>query len=151
MPVPTDGRSQPGQLITSTWIGSPTALNTISGSVSVLTQFISYVAETNHQSSAVPHVAGLIAYFIALIGNQSPADMAVYLARCATKNALSGVRKSSRRSGCVYHSDRFHQPRTPIIGWLTTASCKGQDIGLDNLVFFLGGSSTQSCRTNVNA
>jgi len=45
------------------------------------------------QSMAVPHVAGLIAYFIGLYGNQSPSTMAATLQNCATRNALSGVRE----------------------------------------------------------
>ncbi|RPA95409.1 alkaline proteinase [Choiromyces venosus 120613-1] len=46
----------PGSSVTSTWIGSPTATNTISGT-----------------STASPHVAGVAAYLIALEGLTTPA------------------------------------------------------------------------------
>ncbi|KAM6496390.1 serine protease [Amanita muscaria] len=48
----------PGVNVTSTWIGSHNATETIDGT-----------------SMAAPHISGLVAYFIALEGNLPPADM----------------------------------------------------------------------------
>ncbi|KAI0322635.1 serine protease [Amylostereum chailletii] len=64
----------PGLDVTSAWIGSNTATNTISGT-----------------SMATPHVAGLIAYYISRNGNQSPAALSSFLKTKATTNALSGL------------------------------------------------------------
>jgi cerevisin len=66
----------PGTGVTSTWIGSTTATNNISGT-----------------SMATPHVAGLIAYLISLNGNVSPATMSTNLKSLSTKNAISGIRE----------------------------------------------------------
>ncbi|KAI0319122.1 serine protease [Amylostereum chailletii] len=64
----------PGLDVTSAWIGSDTATNTISGT-----------------SMATPHVAGLIAYLIGLNGNSSPADMSNLLKSTAVQDALSAI------------------------------------------------------------
>jgi len=64
----------PGLTVTSAWIGSTTATMTISGT-----------------SMATPHVAGLIAYFIALQGNLSPAAMSTKLKDLSTMGVLSGI------------------------------------------------------------
>jgi len=64
----------PGETVTSAWIGSTTATNTISGT-----------------SMATPHVAGLIAYFIALQGNLTPAAMSTKLKSLSTMGVLSGI------------------------------------------------------------
>ncbi|KAF9473509.1 serine protease [Pholiota conissans] len=64
----------PGQNVISSWIGSTTATNNISGT-----------------SMATPHVAGLIAYLIGLQGNTTPAAMSTKLKSLAVKNALSGL------------------------------------------------------------
>ncbi|KAF9651864.1 serine protease [Thelephora ganbajun] len=63
----------PGSNITSTWIDG--SYHTISGT-----------------SMATPHVAGLVAYFLNIIGpDASPATMSGYIKRVATKGALSNV------------------------------------------------------------
>ncbi|KAF8996963.1 serine protease [Cyathus striatus] len=64
----------PGQNVISSWIGSNTATNDISGT-----------------SMATPHVAGLIAYLIARDGNVSPADMSTKLQSLSLKGVLSGI------------------------------------------------------------
>ncbi|KAI0077290.1 serine protease [Panus rudis PR-1116 ss-1] len=64
----------PGQNIISTWIGSTTATNNISGT-----------------SMATPHVAGLIAYLISVEGNSSPAAISDRLKSLAVKGVLSGI------------------------------------------------------------
>jgi len=73
----------PGKDITSTWTGSRTATNTISGT-----------------SMASPHVAGLVAYFLSLdpdcdsefyTRSVSPQKIKDYIIKYATKNALSKV------------------------------------------------------------
>ncbi|KIM41100.1 hypothetical protein M413DRAFT_445822 [Hebeloma cylindrosporum] len=64
----------PGQNIISSWIGSDTATNNISGT-----------------SMATPHIAGLIAYLIGLQGNTSPADMSNKLKNLGLKGVLSGI------------------------------------------------------------
>ncbi|GLB42668.1 putative peptidase S8 family protein [Lyophyllum shimeji] len=64
----------PGQNIISAWIGSNTATNNISGT-----------------SMATPHIAGLIAYLIALQGNVSPASMSSKIQSMSLKGVLSGI------------------------------------------------------------
>lgn len=64
----------PGVDITSTWIGSTSAINTISGT-----------------SMATPHVAGLAAYFQILKGARSPQSLCSYIASSSTKFVISGV------------------------------------------------------------
>ncbi|KAG0372145.1 serine protease [Mortierella sp. AD032] len=73
----------PGKDIESTWIGSPTARRTISGT-----------------SMASPHVAGLIAYYLSLApqsdsgfhsGTYTPKEMKALLKETATRDALSDV------------------------------------------------------------
>ncbi|KAF9562998.1 serine protease [Agrocybe pediades] len=71
----------PGTAITSTWIGSTTATNSISGT-----------------SMATPHVAGLVAYLIGKDGNVSPAAMASKLVSLSVKNALTGIRNTTSSS-----------------------------------------------------
>ena len=66
----------PGQQITSAWIDSDTATNTISGT-----------------SMATPHVAGLVAYLIGVRGNSSPAEMQALVQRISVKDAISGLRE----------------------------------------------------------
>jgi len=71
----------PGKDITSTWIGSPTATNTISGT-----------------SMASPHVAGLLAYMLSLEDDPSsvtPKQMKERLADTGTKDVLSKVPKDT--------------------------------------------------------
>jgi cerevisin len=65
----------PGQYVTSSWIGSTTATNNISGT-----------------SMATPHIAGLVAYLISVNGNASPASISSQIQSLSTKSALSGIR-----------------------------------------------------------
>lgn len=58
----------------STWIGSNTATNTISGT-----------------SMATPHIAGLAAYLIALEGPRSPAALCQRIQSLSTKNVITNV------------------------------------------------------------
>lgn len=64
----------PGTSILSTWIGSTTATNTISGT-----------------SMASPHIAGLGAYLLALFGKKTPAELCSYIQTLSTKNTLTGI------------------------------------------------------------
>jgi len=64
----------PGVNVISSWIGSTTATNNISGT-----------------SMATPHVAGLIAYLIGLRGNVSPAAMSTQLKSLALNGVLTGI------------------------------------------------------------
>ncbi|CZT20419.1 related to Cuticle-degrading protease [Ramularia collo-cygni] len=61
----------PGVNILSTWIGSTTATNTISGT-----------------SMATPHIAGLAAYLIALEGPRSPSALCQRIQSLSTKNQI---------------------------------------------------------------
>jgi len=70
----------PGSDILSTWIGSTTATNTISGT-----------------SMAAPHVVGLVLYLQALEGLSSPAAVANRLTELATTGAVSDVKGSLNR------------------------------------------------------
>ncbi|KAI1846082.1 hypothetical protein JX265_001004 [Neoarthrinium moseri] len=69
----------PGSSILSSWIGSNSASNTISGT-----------------SMASPHVAGLAAYLLALEGESTPAALCTRIGTLATKNAISGVPSSTK-------------------------------------------------------
>lgn len=73
----------PGLNIQSTWIGSKTAINTISGT-----------------SMASPHIAGLLAYFLSLqpksssgyaVESLSPADLKKKMIAIASEGVLSGI------------------------------------------------------------
>ncbi|KAK4151133.1 peptidase S8/S53 domain-containing protein [Chaetomidium leptoderma] len=64
----------PGSNILSTWIGGTSATNTISGT-----------------SMASPHIAGLGAYFLALHGKKSPAELCNFIQANAVSNAISGL------------------------------------------------------------
>lgn len=64
----------PGVNILSTWIGSNTATNTISGT-----------------SMATPHIAGLAAYLIALEGTRSPAALCSRIQSLSTKNVIANA------------------------------------------------------------
>jgi len=67
----------PGVNILSTWLNGGT--NTISGT-----------------SMATPHVAGLAAYILAKEGNMSPASLSSRLTTLAVKNAISGLKGSTK-------------------------------------------------------
>ncbi|KAL1951895.1 hypothetical protein VTO73DRAFT_1044 [Trametes versicolor] len=64
----------PGQNVISSWIGSTTATNNISGT-----------------SMATPHIAGLIATLISRDGNSSPAAITTQLQALSTKGVLTGI------------------------------------------------------------
>ncbi|KAK1777045.1 peptidase S8/S53 domain-containing protein [Copromyces sp. CBS 386.78] len=64
----------PGSSILSAWIGSTTATNTISGT-----------------SMATPHITGLGAYLLTLLGKQSPAALCSYIASTANSGVLTGI------------------------------------------------------------
>ncbi|KAF7761567.1 hypothetical protein Agabi119p4_9559 [Agaricus bisporus var. burnettii] len=64
----------PGQNIISAWIDSPTSTRTLSGT-----------------SMATVHLAGLVAYFIGLEGNVSPASMIAKIHARSLKGVLSGI------------------------------------------------------------
>lgn len=77
----------PGLSIQSTWIGSNTAVNTISGT-----------------SMASPHIAGLLAYYLSLqpakdsdysLAEITPKQLKAVLAKVATKDGLSGLPKDT--------------------------------------------------------
>ncbi|KAJ8522139.1 hypothetical protein ONZ45_g1228 [Pleurotus djamor] len=64
----------PGQDVISSWIGSTSATNRISGT-----------------SMATPHIAGLVAYIISYSGNLSPAAMSTRIQSLSVRGALSGI------------------------------------------------------------
>lgn len=64
----------PGTSITSAWIGSTTAVNTISGT-----------------SMATPHITGLVLYLKALEGLTTPAATVARLKALGTSSLISGV------------------------------------------------------------
>ncbi|KAL0951221.1 hypothetical protein HGRIS_007942 [Hohenbuehelia grisea] len=64
----------PGQDVISSWIGSSTATNRISGT-----------------SMATPHISGLAAYLISLNGNQSPAALSTTIKSLSLKGVLTGI------------------------------------------------------------
>ncbi|PPQ92426.1 hypothetical protein CVT25_008647 [Psilocybe cyanescens] len=78
----------PGTGITSTWIGSTTATNNISGtSMACVLSLTGYFVTM----LATPHVAGLVAYLISKDGNVSPAAMATKLQSLAVKGVLTSI------------------------------------------------------------
>ncbi|EME38356.1 subtilisin-like protein [Dothistroma septosporum NZE10] len=78
----------PGVNIQSTWIGSSTATNTISGT-----------------SMATPHIAGLAAYLIALEGPRSPSALCSRIQALSTKNVV--VSPGSGSPNCLaYNGNR---------------------------------------------
>lgn len=64
----------PGTGITSTWIGSTTAVNTISGT-----------------SMATPHITGLALYLMALEGLSTPAAVVARIKALGTSGLISSV------------------------------------------------------------
>ncbi|XP_006464052.1 serine proteinase [Agaricus bisporus var. bisporus H97] len=64
----------PGQSVISSWIGSNSDTNSISGT-----------------SMATPHIAGLVAYLISLQGNVSPAAMSTKIKSLSLKGVISGI------------------------------------------------------------
>lgn len=68
----------PGQDVTSTWIGSSVATNTISGT-----------------SMAAPHVAGLAIYLAVLEGISTPAALTRRIKQLGTRGAIAGIKGGS--------------------------------------------------------
>ncbi|KAG8937172.1 subtilisin-like serine protease [Tulasnella sp. 418] len=64
----------PGQDVISSWIGSTTATNRISGT-----------------SMATPHVAGVAAYLLSIYGKQTPSALVSRIKGLAVSNALTGL------------------------------------------------------------
>ncbi|OAA67816.1 Peptidase S8, subtilisin-related protein [Niveomyces insectorum RCEF 264] len=64
----------PGTDVLSTWIGGTTATNTISGT-----------------SMATPHITGLGAYLLTLLGKKAPQDLCAYIQSTGQKNVLTGI------------------------------------------------------------
>ena len=64
----------PGTSILSAWIGSTSATNTISGT-----------------SMATPHIAGLGAYLLALLGKRDPQALCSYIKSTANSGVLTGI------------------------------------------------------------
>lgn len=71
----------PGTNITSAWIGSETAINTISGT-----------------SMATPHVTGVAALYLSLNPSASPSTVQSALKSGASLNKISGVPGSTTKS-----------------------------------------------------
>ncbi|KAG8781988.1 subtilisin-like serine protease [Ceratobasidium sp. 428] len=69
----------PGEDVTSTWIGSKTATNRITGT-----------------SMATPHVSGLVAYLLAVEGRRTPANMLARLKQLAPDGVLRGIPAGTR-------------------------------------------------------
>ncbi|KAK0652676.1 peptidase S8/S53 domain-containing protein [Cercophora newfieldiana] len=69
----------PGTSILSTWIGSNSATNTISGT-----------------SMASPHIAGLGAYLLAFTGKKTPAQLCAYIASTANSGVLTGLNSATK-------------------------------------------------------
>ncbi|KAJ3353376.1 serine protease [Entophlyctis luteolus] len=87
----------PGHLILSTWIGSKTANNTISGT-----------------SMASPHVAGVIASYVSRIDggwdNLTPDELKKKLIDVSVKNAISGMpKKTGTRNRLLFNSAPIHE------------------------------------------
>ncbi|KAH8892585.1 subtilisin-like protein [Thozetella sp. PMI_491] len=68
----------PGVSVLSSWIGSTTATNTISGT-----------------SMATPHITGLGAYLLTLFGKKTPQALCTYMQTLATSGSLTGVPSST--------------------------------------------------------
>lgn len=66
----------PGESVTSAWYTSPTSTYTTSGT-----------------SQAAPHVAGVVAYLLALEGPRTPAQIKARIFALATKNLISDRRE----------------------------------------------------------
>lgn len=64
----------PGTSILSTWIGSTSATNTISGT-----------------SMATPHITGLGAYLLTLLGKKTPAALCSYIKSSAISGSITGL------------------------------------------------------------
>ncbi len=64
----------PGSNITSTWTGSTSAQNTISGT-----------------SMATPHITGLGAYLLTLLGKKDPQTLCAYIQSTANKGVITSV------------------------------------------------------------
>jgi len=89
----------PGVNIISSWIGSTTAANTISGT-SMGLSFIPLVTWGIFlHGIATPHIAGLAAYLIALEGLPSPAAVAKRIQSLATSGVISDSESTNNLIG----------------------------------------------------
>lgn len=86
----------PGTDITSAWIGSPDATNTISGT-----------------SMATPHVAGVAAKYLSVDNTLSVAELSKALVDNATEDVLTGV------DGGFFPSDANKSPNLMVYGYCT--------------------------------
>ncbi|KAM6496331.1 serine protease [Amanita muscaria] len=81
----------PGVDVISTFIGSPTSTRSLSGT-----------------SMAAAYVSGLVAYYIGMNGNRSPADLIIELQHRSIKNVVHNVRE------CIH---LFSRCKFAHIGW----------------------------------
>ncbi|KAM6496368.1 Peptidase S8/S53 domain containing protein [Amanita muscaria] len=88
----------PGVNVISTWTGSPTATNSISGT-----------------SMATPHVSGLVAYLIALQRNLSPAEMISQVQNLAVGGILNSIRSRTSQTGFRPEPDPWFRSRLSLL------------------------------------
>ena len=86
-----------GSAITSTWIGGPSATNTISGTAPAL--MLAYAHARTRMlagtSMASPHVAGVVAKLLASYPKDTPKQMIARVKKAATAGAIKGLDSAS--------------------------------------------------------